>query len=174
MCEVDGGSRKADIPTLYRETVSPLYEYVSRRVAANRSLCEDITQETYLRAVHAWRDGNIPNAPLAWLKTVARNLIVNHYRRRLPGSLDSVRLDRFIEGQTIDDVDAAALVYWGLARLPRRHSALLERFHIDGKQTREIAAESGISERAVEGRLRRARKALRKQLESYIEEEKMS
>ena len=35
---------------IYRETVEPLYRFVSCRVGASRELAEDITQETYLRA----------------------------------------------------------------------------------------------------------------------------
>ena len=59
-----------------------------------------------------------------------------------------------------DGPDATALVYWGLARLSRRRGELLEAFYLEGKKTTTIALEFGISERAVEGRLRRARQAL--------------
>ncbi len=41
---------------------------------------------------------------------------------------------------------------------------MLEDFHLEGKDVRTIARDHGLSERAVEGRLRRARKALAKRL----------
>ena len=53
----------------------------------------------------------------------------------------------------------------------RGQSALLEAFYFDGKSTREIAGEFGLSERAVEGRLRRARQNLEKRLRPYISAE---
>jgi DNA-directed RNA polymerase specialized sigma24 family protein len=66
---------------------------------------------------------------------------------------------------------AAALVSWGLARLRRGQAALLEAFYFDGRTTRELAEEFGLSERAIEGRLRRARQNLKKRLRPYISAE---
>ena len=34
----------------YRRTVGPLYAYVSRRVGGDRSLAEDLVQDTWMRA----------------------------------------------------------------------------------------------------------------------------
>ena len=150
-----------DMVATYRDTIHPLYEFVSRRAGPFRQLAEDITQETYLRAVVQWRKLRRPDKPLAWLQTVARNLLLNHYRRRKPKSLDELNLKEVLETIPVDSPDAAALVYWGLARLRRRSRRLLEAFYIEGKPVRTIAAELGVSERAVEGRLRRARQALK-------------
>ena len=50
----------------------------------------------------------------------------------------------------------------------RGQAELIEAFHIEGKSLREIAEETGLSERAVEGRLTRARAKLRRRLEPYI------
>jgi DNA-directed RNA polymerase specialized sigma24 family protein len=61
-----------------------------------------------------------------------------------------------------------AAVGWGLARLRRTHAEVLEAFYFDGKSVREIASEYGTSERAIEGRLRRAREKLRKQLQRVM------
>ncbi|MGW8267795.1 MAG: RNA polymerase sigma factor, partial [Longimicrobiales bacterium] len=63
----------------------------------------------------------------------------------------------------------AALLTWGLARLRPNQSRLMEAFHIEGRSVREIARDEGLSERAVEGRLRRARQKLRKQLEPVVQ-----
>lgn len=35
----------------YRETIEPLYRYVSRMCGGDRQLAEDVTQEAWLRAV---------------------------------------------------------------------------------------------------------------------------
>ena len=153
-----------DMVATYRDTIGPLYEFVSRRAGASRQLAEDITQETYLRAVVQWRNGRRPDKGLAWLQTVARNLLLNHYRRKKPKSLDALQLKDVLETAPPGGPDVAAVVYWGLARLGRRPRRLLEAFYIEGKPVRMIAAELGTSERAVEGRLRRARKTLKKVL----------
>src|SRR6187551_207825 len=78
------------IVAIYRETILPLYGYVSRNCSGDRTLAEDVTQETWLRAVREWRRKGLPDQPIAWLTTVARNLLISYYRRRRPSPLDSV------------------------------------------------------------------------------------
>ena len=58
----------------YDECVHALYEYASRRCGGDRGLAEDVTQEVWLRAVSTWKKDGLPDNPLAWLRTVARNL----------------------------------------------------------------------------------------------------
>ena len=164
MSQSQGDERITDMIETYRDTIHPLYQFVSRRAGGSRQLAEDITQETYLRAVVQWRNGRRPENALAWLQTVARNLLLNHYRRKSPESLDASRVAGVLETEPVESPDAAALVYWGLARLRRRPARLLEAFYIEGKSMRTIAGDLGLSERAVEGRLRRARQALKNRL----------
>lgn len=148
----------------YREHIDPLYGYVSRRTGGERSLAEDVVQETWLRALQQWRRKGLPREPQAWLRTVARNLLASHFRRFKPGSLE----ESHFEPIQVESPETAALVQWGLARLRRRQVRLLEAFHFDGKRVQEIAQELGISERAAEGRLRRARLALKDQLKPFL------
>jgi len=156
----------------YRDSVHALYQFVSSRCGGDRNLAEDVTQETWLRAVKAWREQGLPDNPLAWLKTVARNLLSNHFRRVPAISLEGLppgwngQLSK--NGQGWMPPDHTALLTWGMARLGAPQARLLEAFHLEGRSTREIAADLGVSERAVEGRLRRARLKLRKQLEPVV------
>lgn len=156
---------------VYRETIEPLYRYVSRGCGGDRSLAEDVTQETWLRAVRDWRRKGPPDQPMAWLVTVARNLIVTHYRARkimvpeealadVPGGAD-------IHREAVS-TETATAVRHALARMPAAQAGLIETFHFDDRPAADIAGQSGISERAVEGRLRRARQRLRRELESLF------
>jgi RNA polymerase sigma-70 factor (ECF subfamily) len=163
---------EATLINTYRELVAPLYAYVSRRCGGDRSLAEDVTQEAWLRAVVAWREAGMPDNPLAWLKTVARNLLSNYYRRAPLISLENLPADwekRFLEnGPGGEAEEYSATVAWGLARLGPGQARVIEAYHMDGLTLREIADELGISERAVEGRLRRARLKLRRKLEPMV------
>jgi RNA polymerase sigma-70 factor (ECF subfamily) len=160
---------EAELIRVYREHTRPLYAYVSRRVGGDQTLAEDIVQDAWLRAVASWPRRGIPEHPLAWLIHVARNLLASHYRRKRPKPVDPVDLE-FEESRCTPETPAAGeLVNWGLAHLPRRQAKLLEAFYFEDKSTREIAVECGLSERAVEGRLRRARQNLKKRLTPYIE-----
>lgn len=162
---------EAELVQIYREHTGPLYAFVSRRVGGDRALAEDIVQDAWLRAVDTWPRRGTPDQPRAWLIRVARNLLVSHFRRRRPTPVDPTELDLHADDYCPETPWAAALVSWGLARLRRAQAALLEAFYFDGKSTREIAGEFGLSERAVEGRLRRARQNLKKRLRPYISTE---
>jgi RNA polymerase sigma-70 factor (ECF subfamily) len=154
----------AEIIRTYRATIQPLYRYVSRRVGGDRALAEDLVQDTWMRALDAWPARGVPDEPLAWLIRVARNAMVSHFRRFQPDSIDPASIELEAPGSAPDDPDMAAVVNWGLARLRRTHADVLEAFYFDAKGVREIAADTGASERAVEGRLRRARQKLKQKL----------
>lgn len=159
---------EAEFLEIYRRETGPLYTYVSRRVGGDRSLAEDMVQDTWLRAVASWPRRGIPDHPRAWLVRVAHNLAVSHFRRRRPQLVDPAELE-LAEGRCNPETpSAAALVNWGMARLSRRQAVLLETFYFDDKSTREIALASGLSERAVEGRLRRARQNLERHLRPFV------
>jgi RNA polymerase sigma-70 factor (ECF subfamily) len=156
------------IVRMYRETVRPLYRYVSRRVGGDRSLAEDLVQDAWMRALDAWPAGGIPNEPLAWLIRVAHNSLVSHFRRTVPGSVDAAAIDLEAPAFRPEAADTGQAVSWGLARLRRRHADLLESFYFDGKSVQDIAREHSLSERAVEGRLRRARLKLKSTLQRKL------
>ena len=153
---------------LYRETIRPLYAYVSRRVGGDAGLAEDLVQETWIRALDAWPATGLPDEPLAWLLRVARNTTVSYFRRARPEPIDPASIDLEAPGFSADGADTASIVSWGLARLRRGHADVLEAFYFDGKSVREIASACGTSERAIEGRLRRAREKLRNELQKVM------
>src|ERR1043166_5237866 len=77
---------------IYWQTIEPLYGYSSRRCGGQRELAEDVTQETWLRAGREGRGKGIPAAPMGWVETGARNLIVDQLRRAEPLSIDAVSI----------------------------------------------------------------------------------
>ena len=160
-----------DVIATYRRTVGPLYGYVSRRVGGDTALAEDLVQDVWMRAIGDWPSKGIPAEPLAWLITVARNALISHSRRMRPQLVEPAVLD-LIEGAgpfaAPDDPDTASVINWGLARLRRSHAALLEDFYFAEKSLRDMARERSLSERAVEGRLRRARAKLKAKIEKVL------
>jgi RNA polymerase sigma-70 factor (ECF subfamily) len=154
---------------IYRETVHALYAYASRRCGGDRALAEDVTQEAWLRGVREWRTRGFPDRPIAWLTSVARNLLVDQLRKQDHVSLDAVSaadaLHAVDQNEVADSAEIAAAVNQALARLPESEADLLESFHFERRQVAEIAASRGISERSVERHLRAAREHLRLELE---------
>ena len=121
-----------------------------------------------MRALDNWPRKGVPDEPQAWLTRVARNVLVSHFRRLRPQQLDLTAFDIEAENLRPAGPDTAAAVGWGMAQLRRSHAAVLEAFYFEGKAVSEIAAEHSLSERAVEGRLRRARAKLKTKLSRIL------
>lgn len=162
-----------EILRIYRETIDDFYLAVSRRCEGDRDLTEDVVQETWLRAVREWRAKGLPSSPIAWMTTVARNLLLNEFRKRRHEPLDSVAESQGIELSPISEgrtaAESAVLIHEGLSRLPLPQNRLIKAFHLERHRVSQIARWLGISERAVEGRLRRARASLRREIQALID-----
>jgi RNA polymerase sigma-70 factor (ECF subfamily) len=84
---------------LYEDQVWHVYGFFGYRLGS-RQEAEDLTQLTFERALRAWDrfDANRASAR-TWLLTIARNLLVDHYR-----SSDSARKEPIPEGEAGDAV----------------------------------------------------------------------
>jgi RNA polymerase sigma-70 factor (ECF subfamily) len=146
---------------IYRETVHPLYGYMAKRTGGDRALTEDIVQESYLRALDSWKHKIVPETPLAWLKCVARNILIDHLRRKKRDARTEADLPKDSGHRTAAAELESLEIFQAIHSLGRKKAGILEAFYFDGMTVREIAGQMGISERAVEGLLRRARRSLR-------------
>lgn len=151
-----------DIRTTYRATVDDLFAFVVRRCRGDQELAEDITQETWLRAVDDWERNGLPDQPAAWLARVAGRLLSNHRRHEAVEQISDNDPDTIVdEDDRAARRDQRSMVQRALEKLPVAQARLLETFHFERRPVAEIAASTGLSQRAVEGRLRRARARLR-------------
>jgi RNA polymerase sigma-70 factor (ECF subfamily) len=146
---------------IYRDTVHPLYGYMAKRTAGNRELTEDIVQESYLRALDHWNRKSAPDIPLAWLKRVARNLLIDYLRQTKWDSKAGPDADPGAGPRTSEDAFESLEIYMAVTSLGRKKARAVEAFYYDGLSVREIASKMAVSERAVEGLLRRARQSLK-------------
>jgi RNA polymerase sigma-70 factor (ECF subfamily) len=160
---------------IYRDTVGALYTFASRRCGGDRALAEDITQEAWLRGVREWSANGIPDQPLAWLTTVARNLVFDLHRQQ--ESREQVPLeagssaDLFmaLEQEAVaESAELAAAVNRALARMPPEEAALIESFHFERCQVAALATNHGVSVRTIERRLHHARERLRQELSPML------
>ena len=121
--------------TIYRETVHPLYRYMAGRSGGDRELIEDIVQESYLRALDDWNRKTIPDSPLAWLKRVARNILIDYLRKRKSDKTD-FDPDRNTGDQTSGDQFKSLEIFWAISSLGRKKAKILEAFYYDGKSVK--------------------------------------
>lgn len=157
-------SRKAQLERWFARYQAPLLDYLYG-MTRDREWAADLTQETFLRAYSAIKeDVSAIERPRAWLYRIATNAAISALRRKrrfdwLPLSAVEPEAganssDRWLRpnAAALAGPDIAATVVerdavWSvLAELPPRWRAALLLQATAGFQTREIAAELGISE----------------------------
>lgn len=151
---------------IYRETVHPLYGYMARRTGGDKALTEDIVQESYLRALDHWNRKTLPDSPIAWLKRVARNILIDHSRQTKRDIQEKLGSGDPNDGYSEDNLRSRE-IFLAINSLNQKKAKVLEAFYYEGMSVKEIAKEMSISERAVEGQLRRARRSLKSLLPEF-------
>lgn len=139
-----------------------VFAFILRR-CGDRALAEDLTSDVVLRAVRETkRTGTVVSA--AWLTTVARNRLVDHWRSaaRENRRLRLVWSDRGSD-EWIDDGTAlgSATVNDVMRGLRPDHQAVLALRYLDDLSVSEVAEVLGRSVHATESLLARARRAFR-------------
>ncbi|HET8566498.1 MAG TPA: sigma-70 family RNA polymerase sigma factor [Solirubrobacterales bacterium] len=158
-----------DFGTAYDQQVKRVYGYFAYRVEA-RETAEDLTQQTFERALAAWDRFDSSRAPLgAWLMTIAGNLLVDHYRARgaeRGDPLEAVPEERLGTVDSESDLGLDADLARALDRLsPRERELLALRFGADMTGP-EIAATTELSLANVQQILSRTLRRLRSELET--------
>jgi RNA polymerase sigma-70 factor (ECF subfamily) len=147
---------------LHDEHAAALWRYVVR-MCGDRQLAEDVVQETLLRA---WRRPKVldqgESSARAWLFTVARNLVTDHWRSAR--SRYEISAGELPEHPADDEIDALLdrwLIADALSVLSAEHRAVVVHAHYLGQPVARIAAELGVPEGTVKSRLHYALRALR-------------
>ena len=151
-----------DFLQLYDDAVPQVYGYLLKRVG-NVGLAEDLTSETFMAGVAAHQRG-ATDLSTGWFVTVARNKLVDHWRRR-EREERGLRL-AYDEADTVTepwDVEIDAVVAHDvLARLaPQQRLALTLRY-LDGLPVVQVAHVLGRTLHATEALLVRSRAAFRR------------
>jgi len=143
----------------------PAVAAIGHAILADRHLAEDAAQETFAKAAR-----NLPKLKDldrfgGWLATICRNVAKDMLRRsrreqflNQPGDETPAAEQPGRDQGEIDAVRAA------VGRLPAPAKELVFLRYYDGMTYQQMSAVLGISEQAINGRLRRARKAIAKDL----------
>jgi RNA polymerase sigma-70 factor (ECF subfamily) len=141
-----------------------LYRFLLVVSHGDETQAREALQETCLRVARHARSFEGEDAFWNWLKAVGRNAARDAARsRRRYSSL----LERFTQGSPSEapsprpeDALAAALEE-SVGELESDERLLIEGKYLDGLTVRELAAQAGLTEKAVESRLLRLRRQLR-------------
>ena len=162
-----------------------LRSFIRRRVADQRD-AEDILQEVFFEFVEAYRLMKPIEQVSGWLFRVARNRIIDLFRRKKPGSLsDPVAVAddgeelvlqdllpspdagpdaAYARGVLLEELDAA------LDELPEAQREVFLAHEVEGRSFKELAEETGVSLNTLLARKHRAVVHLRRRLQAIHEE----
>lgn len=162
-----------------------LRSFIRRRVA-DPGDAEDILQEVFAEFVEAYRLMQPIQQAGAWLFSVARNRIIDRFRKLRPRSLqDPVAADDAGEAVVIEDLlpspeagpDAAyarkvliAELEEAIEELPREQRDVFIANEIEGRSFKELAEETGVSMNTLLSRKRYAVQHLRRRLQAIHQE----
>jgi RNA polymerase sigma-70 factor (ECF subfamily) len=154
---------------LFTEHSRRIYAYCLRQLGS-REEAEDAVQATYLNACRSLLSGFEPDVAQAWLFKVAQNVCLTKQRstwrrRRIERPGDIQEIEEFIPsphepGDELLGIDVA------LASLPEQQQRAILLREWQGLSYREVAAEMGITQGAVETLIFRARRSLAAALEA--------
>ncbi len=157
-----------DFAAVYDDEVWNVYGFFAYRLSSVAD-AEDLTQRTFERALRAWGRFDPERAPVrVWLLTIARNLLIDHYRADVWGRQQTI--EEVPEGELGSEVPEPNLgiepeLAMALAELaPRDREVLALRFGGDLNGP-EIATLTGLSLANVQQILSRSLRRLRRCLE---------
>ncbi len=162
-----------------------LLHFIRKRVD-DEGDAEDILQDVFYELTEAYRLMKPVEQAGAWLFRVARNRIIDRFRKKRPEPFaevstgaddeDTLRFEdllpspdaapeaAYARSVLLEELDAA------LGELPEEQRAVFVGHEIEGRSFKELAAETGLSINTVLARKRYAVRHLRRRLQAIYEE----
>ena len=159
--EVDFEKQFLDV---YKQNADAIFRYCLLRVS-DRELARDIAQDTFMKVwQYAAKGEKIANLR-AFLFTTARNLVIDHYRKKQATSLDNLMEQGFDVGvdtnqslyDKIDGEKALAL----LGSVPEKYRDAIYLQYVEGLSVKEIAQITSETENKISVRIHRGLQKLR-------------
>ena len=168
----------AELGAFYTEHRSELVSHASR-ILKDSAKAEEVIQDALIKVMLAAPELESTDHALGYMHRTIENLCIDIFRMegRRPNlvllddnsaELESTWIDNKDHVDLIAAADDAAIVRQALAMLSPAERAALVMWEMEGRSTKEIAAELGIKESAVRHTLSRARASLRKVMSELI------
>lgn len=160
-----------DVRRVYCEHVAGVYAFFAYSVS--HPVAEDLTSATFERVVQFWSRYNPARAAeRTWILAIARNLLIDHFRRqRLRNAVSTDQNPALLEGLAASDgrlkrsLDASELRGWLACLDPREREILALRYAAD-LPAGEIGTILGLTSANVHQILSRSLKRLRETAEA--------
>lgn len=145
---------------LYEKYFNMVHTYFLARLAPDRDLAFDLTQDVFTRAFLKLPTFHTENASFGtYLLRIAHNQLIDAYRK-------ATRWDKWIvkDGRVLEEKEVSSVQSPDLSLLSTLDQSLMRLKYTEGYSIREIAGKLRLTENSVKLRLSRARKKLRSRL----------
>ena len=174
------GSSEA-ISALFAEYKNEVYS-IAMRETKNRTLSDDIVQETFVEIILRINDLKNPASFPAWLKMIAYHQCTRHYKKKETvhetaaienddglSVFDTVeeKNTSFIPDDALDQKEFKATILEMIDELPDAQRAALHMFYFEEMPLKVIAKVQGVSVNTANTRLNRGRLAMKSSIEKY-------
>ncbi len=157
-----GSGEQQVLATLYRRHAPQLFGVLYGR-CGDRHVAEELLAQTFENAAAHFTSGRGDEVTGAWLMTVAKRRLVDHWRRRTRGRDLVTRLAGHLDERSDDHIDPE--LWAAVDSLAPNQRAVLVLRYVDDWSVDEIADGLDLSYPAAESLLARARRSLRVALE---------
>jgi RNA polymerase sigma-70 factor, ECF subfamily len=157
-------ARNGDRPAfgeLYKRYAPMVHGLILARVSPNQT--EDLVQDVFLRAMtrlHSLREDHHFGG---WISKIARNYIIDEYRRRSLPTDSEAEVDIAVE-ETTTSANEARAILGAIKSLPEAYREVLLLRLVEGMDGPEIAKRTGLTSGSVRVNLHRGMKLLRAHL----------
>lgn len=155
---------------MVRAHQSMVWRYL-RLLGADPHEADDLMQDAFVRLAGAMHRGEPLHAPAAFLRGIARNLLIGTRRRarcRTPTVEWADAVDQFASRPAALEDDRIEALRRCVSRLTGRVRQAVEWHHVEGLSCRETAQRIGIGVQGIKSLLGRAREALRQCIEQQL------
>jgi RNA polymerase sigma-70 factor (ECF subfamily) len=153
-----------DFEAVYDQFRGPLKSFIAKRIR-DENLAEDLLHDVFLKIHNRIDSLAEPDNLAAWIYRIARNSIIDSYRKQSPiidESVTDLDLEQKLPTETPDDLNR--VVQSIIEKLPDQDKEILLMSDFQGIKQVEIAERYGISLSAAKSRIQRARKKLKELL----------
>lgn len=153
---------------IYRENSKRIYLYVLS-VCCNAHVAEDITQETFVKALISLPDDCV--SVTSWLYRVATNLTYDYFRnhkKEINAEFSDATVDFAVSDRMLQTEDNQIL-YHCIRKLDKNERMVITLHYFSGFRQSEISVITGLSYSNVRVIMSRAREKLKK----YLKEEQI-
>lgn len=151
-------SASRDLEVIFSAEVRSIFGFLEHR-SGNRAVAEDLTAQTFEAAIERFDAGRGEEVTPAWLRTVARRRLVDHWRSLGAQRRRHARLILEYRETAPPPDDPDSEVDIALASLPIRQRAVLLLRYVDDLSVSEVAETLELTYKATESLLVRARRS---------------